>query len=156
LLALIESADSLLSLREIPSTPDYFKGVLFGSADFALSLDLDPYKADLLWVKQDIILHAKRLGLYAIDTPCLVLQDDTVIREECLQGKKLGFDGKQAVHPSHVTHINNIFIDELDPIYTFLEENPDKSAGTNRSGNLLIGPPMKKYLEKIRGKQKGR
>lgn len=36
---------------------------------------------------------------------CIDYKDADVLRSECDEGKRLGFDGKQAIHPSQVDQI---------------------------------------------------
>ena len=40
---------------------------------------------------------------------CIEYKDDAYLREECLDGASLGFDGKQAIHPAQLGTIHQVY-----------------------------------------------
>ena len=40
---------------------------------------------------------------------CIEYKDDAYLREECLDGASLGFDGKQAIHPAQLDTIHQVY-----------------------------------------------
>jgi len=56
-----------------------------------------------------VVLAAKAYGLSAIDLVCSHYQDLEVLREECEEGRKLGFDAKQIIHPAQISTIQQAF-----------------------------------------------
>ncbi len=55
------------------------------------------------------LLAAKAAGISAIDTTYVDLTDLDGLRSEAIECAAMGFDGKAAIHPSHVTLINEVF-----------------------------------------------
>lgn len=150
--ALIESLRSFFALANLAHAPHYLGGVTFGSADMGTDMELDPINADMAYERRQIVLHAKRLGILAIDTPCFFLRNDARLNAECETGRELGFDGKQVVHPSHVQRVNECFTPRLGPLYANLDERD--GGGIERSGAVMAGPPMRRYAQIVRRKQR--
>ena len=44
-----------------------------------------------------------------LDGVSLVLDDETLLAEECEHGRALGFDGKTLIHPAQVATANRVF-----------------------------------------------
>lgn len=55
------------------------------------------------------LLAAKAAGISAIDTTYVDLKDLDGLRREAIECAAMGFEGKAAIHPSHVTVINDVF-----------------------------------------------
>ena len=104
LIALIESARAVTDLRSICSTkaPDlHLDGLIFAAEDFALDLSLTrtPSLTEFLYARSAIVTAARAYDLpSAIDLVCTSYKGEEGIarlREECLSGKGLGFNGKR-------------------------------------------------------------
>lgn len=56
--------------------------------------------------------HSKFLSLFSLitDKVCVNYQDETILREECEEARRLGYDGKQAIHPNQVSIIQSTFV----------------------------------------------
>ncbi|MEN3048522.1 MAG: CoA ester lyase [Candidatus Caldarchaeales archaeon] len=108
--ALIESAKGVVGAAGIAGSWSSIVGLAFGSFDFALSMGTASPSRELLRVAKSLIaIAAKAHGLLAIDTPYAKLSDVEGLREECLEARSLGYDGKLAVHPDQVPVINEAF-----------------------------------------------
>jgi citrate lyase subunit beta / citryl-CoA lyase len=62
------------------------------------------------------LLSAKAAGVSAIDTTYVDLGDLDGLRREAIECAGMGFDGKAAIHPSHVTVINEVFTPSRDAV----------------------------------------
>jgi citrate lyase subunit beta/citryl-CoA lyase len=84
---------------------------VFGSADYVKDIRCQPGedRAELLLPLQQIVLAARAAGIDAIDAPCFDLQNQVLLRKEALQSRRLGFDGKNALHPDQIGPINEVF-----------------------------------------------
>ncbi|RFU25030.1 hypothetical protein B7463_g11303, partial [Scytalidium lignicola] len=108
ILALIESAESIMNLNEICKASPYLSGLIFAAEDFALDLSLTrtPSLTEFLFARSSIVTAARAFELpSAIDLVCTAYKGPEGLRtleEECLGGKGLGFNGKQCIHPSQV------------------------------------------------------
>jgi citrate lyase subunit beta-like protein len=77
---------------------------------------------------------AKAFSLTAIDMVSTEFNDQSILSKECKEGADLGFDSKQAIHPSQLSTIEKYFspspsgelLDVFDPIIYTDQEVPQK------------------------------
>jgi citrate lyase subunit beta-like protein len=115
LIALIESARSLINLNEICKASPYLSGLIFAAEDFALDLSITrtPSLSEFLYARSAIATASRAHNLPStIDLVCTSFRGDQglkVLEEECINGKHLGFNGKQLIHPSQVDICQRVF-----------------------------------------------
>ncbi|RAL17147.1 HpcH/HpaI aldolase/citrate lyase family protein [Aspergillus homomorphus CBS 101889] len=127
LLALIESAKSLTNLTQICGATPLLQGLIFAAEDFALDLSLTrtPSLTEFLFARSMIATAARAAELPStIDLVCTAYKSSSsgkggsdgssssppaVLEEECRDGRRLGFNGKQCIHPSQVETAQRIF-----------------------------------------------
>lgn len=129
LLALVESAQAILNLSQICSTGtssssySSLAGLIFAAEDFTLDLSLTRTASlkEFLYARSAIATHARAYNLPStIDLVCTTFRGEAGARrleEECLDGKGMGFNGKQCIHPSQVEAVQRLFApgkDEVD------------------------------------------
>lgn len=115
----IESAASLLSMHSIlqevrswnKSHIAHVSALLFASEDYCASTGIVRTKSrrELLFPRAHMATIAKAHRLEAIDMVCVDYKDDAYLADECRDGRELGYDGKQAIHPSQVPTIHHAF-----------------------------------------------
>lgn len=115
IIALIESAKAIMNLGEICKATPQLSGFIFAAEDFALDLSLTrtPSLREFLYARSAIVTAAKAAGLpSSIDLVCTSFRGDTGLKslaEECEDGKALGFNGKQCIHPSQLDVVHRLF-----------------------------------------------
>ncbi|KAL8907162.1 MAG: hypothetical protein Q9207_001584 [Kuettlingeria erythrocarpa] len=115
LLALIESAKALTDLSAICRASPLLSGLIFAAEDFALDLSLTrtPSLMEFLFARSAIATACRAHNLAsAIDLVCTSYkgtEGQEILKEECLGGKALGFNGKQCIHPSQVEAVQRAF-----------------------------------------------
>ena len=115
IIALIETAEAIMNLKEICEASPYISGLVFAAEDFArdLSLTRTPSLTEFLYARSAIATAARAHNLPStIDLVCTKFRGEEGLRtleEECLQGKGLGFNGKQCIHPSQVETAQRAF-----------------------------------------------
>ncbi|KIX02246.1 uncharacterized protein Z518_08185 [Rhinocladiella mackenziei CBS 650.93] len=116
ILALIESAKSLSNLTEIcRATPSLLQGLMFAAEDFALDMSITrtPSLTEFLYARQMIATAARAHDLPStIDLVATAFRseaDEESLANECNQGKGMGYNGKQCIHPSQVETVQQIF-----------------------------------------------
>jgi len=84
-------------------------------------------RQELLYTRSQIAIAAKAFGLESVDMVCVHYKDLDYLKEECEDGRRLGFSGKvhslffflqdvllpfsqQAIHPSQVDTIQSTFV----------------------------------------------
>ncbi|ORY08841.1 citrate lyase-like protein subunit beta [Clohesyomyces aquaticus] len=108
IIALIESAKAIQNLSEICSASPYLSGLVFAAEDFALDMSLTrtPSLTEFLYARGAIATAARAAELPStIDLVCTAYkgeQGQKTLKEECLNGKRMGFNGKQCIHPSQI------------------------------------------------------
>jgi citrate lyase subunit beta-like protein len=115
IIALIESAKAIQSLRSICAASPYLSGLVFAAEDFAqdMSLTRTPSLTEFLYARSAIATAARAAELPStIDLVCTSYRGEEglkTLEEECLSGKGLGFNGKQCIHPSQVAVCHKAF-----------------------------------------------
>jgi len=66
-------------------------------------------RAQLILALQTIVLAARASGIAAIDGVFNGLEDPDGLKEESLQGRSFGFDGKSVIHPAQIAIVNACF-----------------------------------------------
>ncbi|KAG8214740.1 Pyruvate/Phosphoenolpyruvate kinase-like domain-containing protein [Butyriboletus roseoflavus] len=104
IVASIESARSVVGLGDIARWRSEFgaeKGgeltaLLFAAEDYCADASVvrTTSKQELLYVRSQIVIMAKAFELEAIDMVCVNYKDPEHLREECQDGRRLGFTGK--------------------------------------------------------------
>ncbi|EEQ28197.1 hypothetical protein McanMca71_005894 [Microsporum canis] len=120
ILALIESAKSLSNLSQICTATPLLSGLIFAAEDFALDLSITrtPSLSEFLYARSAIVTAARAYELpSAIDLVCTSYRQSdggapSILEEECRSGKRLGFNGKQCIHPTQVEAVQGIFSPE--------------------------------------------
>lgn len=115
IIALIESAKAIQNLSSICAASPYISGLVFAAEDFAkdMSLTRSPSLTEFLYARSAIATAARAAELPStIDLVCTSYKGDQglkTLEEECLNGKGMGFNGKQCIHPSQVAVCHKAF-----------------------------------------------
>ena len=115
ILALIESAKAVTDLSSICKATPLLSGLIFAAEDFAsdLSLTRTPSLTEFLYARSAIVTACRANNLpSAIDLVCTQYKGEEgehTLKEECLGGKQLGFNGKQLVHPNQIEICQDAF-----------------------------------------------
>jgi citrate lyase subunit beta-like protein len=126
LLALVESAKSITNLSQICSSTPLLQGLIFAAEDFALDLSItrSPSLTEFLFARSAIATAARAHDLPStIDLVCTTYKSTSpdgrppaVLEEESRNGKRLGFNGKQCIHPSQVETVQRVFSPEAEEV----------------------------------------
>lgn len=115
LLALVESARAVVDLARICAVaPEvHLAGLIFAAEDFSLDLSLTrtPSLREFLYARSAVAAHARAADLEStIDLVCTEFRDGLRrLADECADGRGLGFNGKQCIHPSQVDTVQRAF-----------------------------------------------
>lgn len=115
----IETAKGSYRLAEIASASDRIESIVFGPGDYAVSLGIsqlvvgavDSLYSGHQWhhVLSQIATAARAVGAQAIDGPYGDFGDHVGYRQQCVDARQLGFDGKWCIHPSQIETANEVF-----------------------------------------------
>lgn len=115
-IGLIESARAIMDLKDIcTAAPGLLSGLTFAAEDFALDLSLTrtPSLKEFLYARAAIVTAARAYELpTAMDLVATAYKseaDQQGLVDECEDGKRMGFNGKQCIHPSQVATVDRIY-----------------------------------------------
>jgi citrate lyase subunit beta-like protein len=118
ILAMIETARGIVNLREICGASARLDAVIFGAEDLAGDMGLirTPEAEEVFFARSAVVLHAAAFGLQAIDMVYVNYQDTAGLTREAQQGARLGYAGKQAIHPSQIEPIQAAFTPSAEAV----------------------------------------
>lgn len=122
IIALIESARAVMDIREICSASPNLDGLIFAAEDFALDMSLarTPSLSEFQYARSTVATAARAFELTsAIDLVCTSFRGEEGVRrleEECRNGRGMGFNGKQCIHPSQIEVVQRIFGPDKDEV----------------------------------------
>jgi citrate lyase subunit beta/citryl-CoA lyase len=110
---LIESASGLLAAPEIARASTRLDSLIFGIADYAGDLGMKDFRdapyATFAHARQSLIVAARAAGIHAIDGVTVKFRDLEQVAADADAGSRMGFDGKWAIHPSHLEPIHRAY-----------------------------------------------
>jgi len=104
---MMETPLGILNAAEIAAHPKV-NGFVMGTNDLAKDLHSRTRDAMMLSL-QMCLLAARAHGIVAIDGVYNAFKDETGLKDECKQGRDLGFDGKTLIHPAQMAAANAAF-----------------------------------------------
>jgi citrate lyase subunit beta / citryl-CoA lyase len=138
--AMIETPLSILNVQSIAATAadTRLEGFIVGTNDLAKELGAvsddarTPFQMHLALV----LTAARAYGLVAIDGVYNDFRNIQGLEDECIQGRRLGFDGKSLIHPAQLETANRVFAPEASAVEEAraivqafaLPENSDKGV----------------------------
>ena len=152
----IETAKGILNLKEIAAHPR-LDAIIFGGEDFAASIGAVRTKdaVELLYARQAIIVACAANDLQAIDIVTIDYKDMESLRIESEFGARLGFVGKQIIHPAQVEPVQTAFTPNAEAIAyakrivdTF-EDNQKEGKGAYSLDGKMIDMPLLKNAQKV-------
>ena len=165
IIAMVESASSLLNLKDILSN---FKekntnenailtSLIFGGDDYAASIGIDRTldNKEIDYARNMCLHVAKAFNLQAIDIVTKEFKDFDKLKYDILQGKKIGYDGKQVIHPNQIDLSKKLFsptkekIIWAEKVIKAYKKNKKLGIGAFEVENEMIDLPTIKIAQKI-------
>ena len=111
LLALIESARGVVNLKEIAGSDPRLQGLIFGAEDLAGDIGAVRTREgwEIFYARSAVVTHAAAFGLQAMDMVWMDLHDLDGLRQECEQGARMAYSGKQLIHPNQIEPAHTAF-----------------------------------------------
>lgn len=145
---LIESARGLLEVGEIAQASPRLDSLIFGVADYAGDVGAKNFRdapyARFAHARQQLLIAARAAGLCAIDGVTVRFRDLDQVASDAEEGALMGFDGKWAIHPTHLAPIHRAYTpgrEELERAVALFEayRKADVEAGR---GAIVVGDEM--------------
>jgi len=156
MLVIIESAKAILNLKEIAAHPR-LDALIFGAEDFAADIGATrtPEAWEIFYARSAVVTAAAAYGLGAIDMVTIDFHNIEKIRAEALFGARLGYTGKQIIHPNQVAPVQEAFTPSDEAIaharrlVEAFEEHQKKGAGAFALDGKMIDMPLVKTAQHV-------
>lgn len=152
----VETAKGILNLKEIAAHPR-LEAVIFGGEDFAASIGATRTKdaVELLYARQAVIVACAAFDLQPIDIVTIDYKDLEALKVESEFGARLGFSGKQVIHPNQVPVVQEAFtpsdeaISYARRIIETFEASQKEGKGAYSLDGKMIDMPLLKNAQKV-------
>lgn len=160
LVVIVESALGIVNLAAIcrmtESCPR-FQGIVFGAEDFTADVGATRTTegSELLYARSAVVTHCAAFGLQAIDLVTVNFKDTELLERECTCGAKMGYTGKQVIHPAQVEPVQRIFTpsaEEVEKARLILKQArvyAEKGKGAFAVGEEMVDMPVIKRAELV-------
>jgi citrate lyase subunit beta / citryl-CoA lyase len=151
LFAMIESARAVLNAYAIAGAAPRLQGLILGHVDLLRDLGLTPGPAGQGTVHHarcQLILAARAARVEAVDAIYLNIQDHDGLRDESLQAARLGFVGKQVIHPGQISIVHAAFtpsaerVQRAERILEVWQKAQTEGKGVVALDGELLEPPV--------------
>lgn len=111
ILAMIETPRGLARVNDICGASRRVDGLIFGAEDYRSAAGIARAAGDsaILYARSAIVTAAKAHGVQAIDMTSLDFAHPEVATREAVESRRLGFTGKQVIHPMQIACVNSAF-----------------------------------------------
>jgi citrate lyase subunit beta/citryl-CoA lyase len=162
----IESAAGLIAAAEIARAPRLV-GLMFGSEDLAADLGLPLRRegpaAEMLYARSAVVVAAAAARILAFDGIWADFKDEAGLRADALLGRRIGFAGRQCIHPDQVAVVNEAFsptAEEIERATRVVEASDDGVArglgAVALDGQMLDAPIVARARRVLRMARSGR
>jgi citrate lyase beta subunit len=157
LLVGVETAKGVLNLKEIAEADRRLEAVIFGAEDYAASIGATRTKEanEVLYARSAVVTACAANELQAIDMVYIDFRDMEGLRTEAEQGARLGFGGKQIIHPNQVAVVQEAFTPSAEAI-EYAQRVVATFAASQREGKgafaldgKMIDMPLLKNAQKV-------
>jgi citrate lyase beta subunit len=152
----VETAKGILNLKEIASHPR-LDAIIFGGEDFAASIGATRTSdaVELLYAREAVVTACAAYDLQSIDIVTIDFKNLDVLRAESEFGARLGYTGKQIIHPAQVEPVQSAFtpsdkaIAYAKRVVEAFEASQKEGKGAFALDGRMIDMPLLKNAQKV-------
>jgi len=153
----LETAKGILNLKEIAEADKRLEAIIFGAEDYAVSVGATRTKeaTEVLYARSAVVAACAANDLQAIDMVYIDFKDSEGLRVEAEQGARLGFSGKQVIHPNQVPVTQEAFtpsdkaIAYAKRVIESFESSQKEGRGAYALDGKMIDMPLLKNAQKV-------
>lgn len=157
LIAIVESAQAMVNLASIACTDERLQALIFGAEDFSADIGAKRSASgwEVFYARSAVITHAAAQHLQAIDMVNINFEDDEGLRVQSVQGSRMGYSGKQIIHPNQVEIVQQAFSPSEEEIQQSIEmienfnQHQDIGQGAFAVDGIMIDAPAVRAAELI-------
>ncbi len=160
ILAMIETARGVVNLKEITEASPRLAALVFGAED--LAGDIGAVRTAEAWevfyARSVVVTHAAAYGVQAIDMVFVDYGDTEGLRRESQQGARLGYVGKQLIHPNQIQPVHEVFtpdeaaIAQAQRIVEAHRQHQATGVGAFALDGKMVDRPVVKAAEQVLAK----
>jgi citrate lyase beta subunit len=153
----VETAKGILNLKEIAEADRRLEAIIFGAEDYAASIGATRTKeaTEVLYARSAVVTACAANDLQAIDMVYIDFRDVEGLRAEAQQGARLGFSGKQIIHPNQVAAVQEAFtpsneaIEYAQRVVEAFTTSQKEGRGAFALDGKMIDMPLLKNAQKV-------
>jgi citrate lyase beta subunit len=153
----VETAKGILNLKEIAEADKRLEAIIFGAEDFAASIGATRTKEsiEVLYARSAVVTACAANELQAIDMVYIDFRDVEGLRAEAEEGARLGFSGKQIIHPNQVEAVQEAFtpsddaIEYAQRVVRAFSASQKEGKGAFALDGKMIDMPLLKNAQKV-------
>ncbi|MBL8045812.1 MAG: CoA ester lyase [Anaerolineales bacterium] len=160
MLAMVETARGIINLKEIANASPRLTALIFGAEDLAGDIGAVRTREawEVFYARSAVVTHAAAFGLQALDMVFVDYGDSAGLLSEAHQGARLGYGGKQLIHPNQIEPVHAAFTpDEAALAHA---QRVVQAAQTNQASGLgafsldgkMVDMPVVKAAEQVLAK----
>ena len=157
LLVGVETAKGSLNLKEIAGADKRLEAVIFGAEDYAASIGATRTKqaTEVLYARSAVVTACAANELQAIDMVYIDFRDAEGLRLEAEEGARLGFSGKQIIHPNQIAAVQEAFtpsaeaIEYAQRVVRAFTASQKEGKGAFALDGRMIDMPLLKNAQKV-------
>jgi len=150
LMAALESPQGILNAYEIVTASDRLFGCAISGGDFRKSMHVRIEKGgiEMLTARGMMLLAARAAGVQCFDTMFPNIDDMEAFREEVVQNRQMGIDGKSIVSPRQIRLVHEIFaptakeIAYAEKLVRSFNEQADSGIGVYTVDGKMVDIPF--------------
>ena len=150
IIPLIETAEGIENAFRIAKASKRVFGLFLGAEDYSADLRAHRTKEgdEILYARGRILNAARAAAIEAFDTPFTDVNDEEGLEKDAFLAREMGFTGKAAISPRHVTGINKAFsptkaeIDYAHEVLMAIEEGIRLGKGAVSLRGKMIDKPI--------------
>jgi citrate lyase beta subunit len=156
MIPIVESARGILNLKDIAAAPR-LEALIFGAED--LAADLGAVRTQEAWEvfygRSALLMAAAAGGLQGIDMVSTDFKNLEALHAEALFGMRMGFSGKQVIHPDQVAPVQSAFtpddesIARASALVQAFEEQQARGSGAFALDGRLVDMPVIKAAQNL-------
>jgi citrate lyase beta subunit len=162
MLAMVETARGIVNLKEIASASSRLTALVFGAEDLAGDIGAARTSEgwEVFYARSAVVTHAAAFGLQAIDMVFVDYNDADGLLREARQGARMGYAGKQLIHPNQIAPVHEAFtpddaaIAHAKRVVEAYEQNQASGFGAFALDGRMVDMPVVKAAQQVLAKAK--
>jgi citrate lyase beta subunit len=157
IIVLVETALGIVNLKEIAGSDPRLQALIFGAEDLAGDIGAVRTREgwEVFYARSAVVTHAAAYGLQAIDMVYIDYQDGDGLAREAAEAARMGYAGKQVIHPNQIAPTQGAFtpddaaISHALRVMNAMREHQAAGKGAFSLDGKMIDMPLVRAAERV-------